>query len=185
MNPQPDISHINSDTPIFDRNISYTKRFLIGGDKAILSWDGERLKLVLGKSLDSPDNTVLFDVLPQEITKIHLYQRISMRCYIKGQKYLVYYPYLSSKQVGAGVIGGIAPPVGTGMAIEQMRDVTLQSPMNAWYALYKQLGVKVWDDTIIPPTPGSIVGWTTAIFIGALGLTSIVGFTLNLVWGLW
>jgi len=179
MPTQTDLPPLTPETPVVDQNLNYTKRFMMGGDNAQLSWNGQHLRLMRKDMQD-----VLFDLAPRDIKKIHIYQRIGMRFYLQnGQKIMTYYPYLMGKQLESSFYSTLQNIGGPGIAVRMERDITQVSPINAWMSLYKQLHIKVWDDSLVPPNPISIILWTWAPFIGAMLTFFIVGFCSSIIFG--
>jgi hypothetical protein len=156
----------------FTQGVKYG-RTLVGGKDAVLEWNGSTIRLSLSGSGEE-----IFDLRPEQISRVRDDQRMTLVFKTKaGPVYHVAFAGLVGGNISAAIDGAIFPGMGAGA----MREAALSSPVNVWLTLLGALGIRVRDNTFVPPSAAKTAIWAVSITVGAILLVCIVAFVVIFV----
>ncbi len=141
-------------------------RMLVGGQDAVLAWTGAvfRLQLATGE--------VIFELRPDQLRRVRDDQRATLNFKTATGTYQVYSVEAAGRLMDATGTGILS--AGAGMAAS--REAALTSPINAWLDLLRATGVRVRDNTFVPPPVGKTVAVTLGVTVGAIVLVCLIAF---------
>lgn len=163
---------IPSFIPPLESAVKYGKR-LIGGSDAVLAWTGEvfHLRLVSGE--------VIFELPPAQITRVRDDQRATLNFKTGSRTHQVYFPEVADQIIGAL---GDGTTIGAGRGVARSRTSALESPVNSWLELLRATGIRVLDNTYVPPSNKKIVLislWVTGGCILLAVVIAVIGSLLH------
>jgi len=165
----PTVSNPSQLPPPF-ASLVHFGRMLVGGKPATLSWTGSTVRLNLRETGEQ-----IFDLTPAQIKRVRDDQRMTLVFTAGRSTYHVAFP---------DVAPGFAAGASLGM-INLVNNTALTSPVNAWLLLFRALGIRVGDNTLILPQGWKVAVWTMFIFTAVLVLIFSLGFvgllSLNLI----
>jgi hypothetical protein len=146
-------------------------RGLVGGEQGRLEWTGEVVRLELHTGAE------VFSLRPEEITHVRDDERTNLVIRAGRTTYRVSFEVPAGEFLRATTTGAVFP----GSGLQQMRDAALGSPANAWLELFRACGIRVHDNTFVPPPPLKLAAWTLGILVGVILLVCVVAFLVFLL----
>jgi hypothetical protein len=151
--------------PALVSSVKYGRMLILGKD-ARLEWDGAVFRL----QLDTGE--VIFELRPDQIRRVRDDQRMTLNFKTKSGTHQVYFGGSAGTMMDATTMGAIIPGAGT----DAIRQAALTSPANAWLDLLRELGIRVVDNTFVPPPMKKIVLVTLGVTFGAVFLVCLIAF---------